>query len=473
LKNKELLKIKFTEMKKFRSVCIGTLAFVILFYDQSLGLNVAFFALIMWLILFRQRVKREAVKDFWILSICLFFSAFSFAWFGDAFSFFALFVSLMVLGFQSQFPRINALLYPFLWFFNYAGFVFRFFFFKYWFPKPIPQTNLWKKILALIVIPGFFVVVFTIIYTSGSTIFYSFFQKINFNPILLQIIFLTCLGFFILFNLCYIFIPKLFLKINSHLGTDFTNEKRINLKPTFPSFEINFERKSGEVSLILLNILLVFFIVTYNYEQFFSVVKGSLSEEVHERVATIIFSIVMAIGVIMFYFKSSFNFDQAAGFLKKLSFLWIILNALLIVSAFLKNTEYVSDFGLTYKRIGVYIFLGLSLAGLLVTYFKIKLKKTNSFLLNRMLRVFFFTFIITSWINFSWIVTKYNIAYHKNDDVEYLKGLDFNKQILYDTYKNDPQWKNYFETEIRSIESKRSKSFLSSHLYFRFLNLGY
>lgn len=461
-------------MKKFISVCIGTFAFVILFYNQSLGLNVAFFALITWLILFFQGMKSEAVKDFWILSSCFFVSAFSFAWFGDAFSFFALFVSLMVLGFQSQYPRINVLLYPFLWFFNYASFVFRFFFFKYWFPKPLPQNNLWKKILALIVIPGFFVFVFALIYASGSSIFYSFFQKINFNPNLLQIIFLTCLGFFILFNLCYIFIPKLFLKINSHLGTDFTTEKRINLKPTFPSFELSFERKSGEVSLILLNILLVFFIITYNYEQFFRVVKeGNLSEEVHERVATIIFSIIMAIGVIVFYFKSSFNFDKAAGLLKKLAFLWIILNALLIVSAFLKNTEYVSDFGLTYKRIGVYIFLGLSMVGLLMTYLKIKFKKTNSFLLNRMLRIFFFTFVIASWVNFSWIVTKYNIVYHKNDDVEYLKGLDFNKQILYNTYKNDPQWNNYFETERRLVESKRSKSFLSSHLYYRFLNLEY
>ena len=34
-----------------------------------------------------------------------------------------------------------------------------------------------------------------------------------------------------------------------------------------------------------------------------------LKEETHERVGAVIASIVMAIGVIMFYFKGSFNFD--------------------------------------------------------------------------------------------------------------------------------------------------------------------
>ena len=260
--------------------------------------------------------------------------------------------------------------------------------------------------------------------------------------------------------------------MNTQLGVNFSMGKQINLKPTFSFLEIDFERKSGEISLILLNILLVFFIITYNYEQFFSIAKTStLSDEVHQRVATIIFSIILAIGVIMFYFKSSFNFDGKAGLLKKLSYVWIILNALLIISAFIKNTEYISVLGLTFKRIGVFIFLALSLVGLFITYVKLHFRKTNIFLLNRMLRVFFFTFIITSCINFSWIVTKYNIAFHKNDDTEYLKKLDFNKQILYNYYKNNPTWQSYFDNEKEIIKRQKSKNILSWNLYFQSLNI--
>jgi len=174
----------------------------------------------------------------------------------------------------------------------------------------------------------------------------------------------------------------------------------------------------------------------------------------------------------MFYFKSTFNFDKKAELLKKLSYVWIILNTLLTVSAFLKNTEYILDFGLTYKRIGVYIFLFLSLAGLGTTYLKIHYQKTNAFLLTRMTRIFFFTFIITSWINFSWIVTKYNISFQKAGDAAYLRSLNFNKQLLFNTYKMDPSWQNYFESEKQEINKEKSKSLLSSRLYFSTVNLN-
>ena len=37
--------------------------------------------------------------------------------------------------------------------------------------------------------------------------------------------------------------------------------------------DIDFERRSGEITLFLLNVLLLVFIATYNYEQFFEVGK--------------------------------------------------------------------------------------------------------------------------------------------------------------------------------------------------------
>lgn len=459
-------------MKKLTKIWIGTFTFIFLFYNQDIGLNAGIIALLGWFLICMETVKDINKKEFWLLSVSIFVSAFSFSWYGDAFSFFAMFVSIIVLGFQSQYPKINILLYPLLWFLNYAGFIFKFFSFRYWLPKRIAGNNFFKKMLALVVIPSFFVFIFITIYAIGSDTFYSFLEKIPLNFNLLQIMFLACLGFFLFFNLWFVFIPKFFIKINTQLGVNFSTGKQMNLRPTFSFLEIDFERKSGEITLVLLNILLVFFIAVYNYEQFFSMAQTvTLSDEIHQRVATIIFSIIMAIGVIMFYFKSSFNFDTKAALLRKLSYIWVLLNALLIMSAFIKNAEYVSVFGLTFKRIGVFIFLGLSLIGLFFTYVKLHLQKTNIFLLNRMLRVFFVTFIMTSWINFSWIVTKYNIAFHKNSDTEYLKRLDFNKQILYNNYKNDPSWQSYFDNQKAIVEGQKSKGILSWHLYFQCLKI--
>src|SRR6185312_5150756 len=460
-------------MKKISKVWIGTLSFVFLFYNQGTGLNVAFLGLIVWFLLPLKAVRKEEKNMFWLLSFCCFLSSFSFAWYGDAISFFALVFSLLVFGLQSQYPRIKILLYPVLWFINYTGFIFKFFSFKHWLPKKITGNDFFKRLLAMVLIPGFLLFIFIVLYASSSDIFYSFFEAIPFNFNFFELVFLTCLGFFLSFNLWFVFIPKSVIRINNQLGINFSSSKQTQLKPTFSFLEINFERKSGEISLIVLNILLIFFIITYNYEQFFSIVKTwSLSDEIHQRVATLIFSIVMAIGVIMFYFKSTFNFDKKAGLLKHLSYLWIILNSLLTISAFVKNTEYISDFGLTYKRIGVYIFLFLSLTGLLTTYLKIHCQKTNAFLLTRMLRIFFFTFIIAGFMNFSWIVTKYNITFHKTQDTGYLRSLNFNKQLLFNTYKNDPIWQKYFESERQEINNEKSKNLLSSHLYFSTLNLN-
>ncbi len=148
-------------------------------------------------------------------------------------------------------------------------------------------------------------------------------------------------------------------------------------KATYSFLDLDAERTSGIVSFFCLNILLVFFIITYNYEQFYEVSKTpvQLSEETHERVNAVIMSIVMAILVIMFYFKSGFNFDPKAKLLKVLAKIWIMLNAVLILSAAAKNYEYISNYAFTYKKTGVFAFLLLSLAGLGLTFIKIQRKK--------------------------------------------------------------------------------------------------
>ena len=128
---------------------------------------------------------------------------------------------------------------------------------------------------------------------------------------------------------------------------------------------------------------MVFFIITYNYEQFYESVKSpvKLSAETHERVNAVIMSIIMSIVVIMFYFKSSFNFDPKAGLLKILAKVWIVLNAVLIISTMIKNSEYIINYGFTYKRLGVYAFLILALIGLVTTFIKIQKQKRNIFLI--------------------------------------------------------------------------------------------
>ena len=80
------------------------------------------------------------------------------------------------------------------------------------------------------------------------------------------------------------------------------------------------KRLSGVVSFVALNIY------CYSLSPLIMTVcritkatANQLAEETHERVGAVIASIVMAIGVIMFYFKGSFNFDTQAKSLKILA----------------------------------------------------------------------------------------------------------------------------------------------------------
>jgi len=231
--------------------------------------------------------------------------------------------------------------------------------------------------------------------------------------------------------------------------------------------DLHIERISGVISLLLLNILLVFFIIAYNYEQFYEVVKSpvQLSEETHERVNSIILSIILVILVMMFYFKSTFNFDSKAGLLKTLAKVWLFLNAILIFSAMLKNTEYINSYGFTYKRLGVYAFLLLSLIGLALTFIKIQYKKKNAFLFNSMSWFFYGMVLVCSYINWGGIITSQNMK-RSDFGVDYhLNSIWFSEKPLlkYAEEKKDTELK---KEVLEQIKTKKSTTVLSKILYY-------
>ncbi len=243
-------------------------------------------------------------------------------------------------------------------------------------------------------------------------------------------------------------------------------------KPTFAFLDIDSERTSGLVSFSALNILLLIFITTYNYEQFFEVTKSgnSLSSETHERVNAVILSIVMAILFILFYFKKGFNFDDKAKSLKISAKIWIVLNAVLVISASLKNSEYISNYGLTYKRLGVYAFLAMALIGLIFTFIKIQKKKTNAFLFNKMFWACYGLILACSYVNWGGIITSNNIK-RKDFEADYhLNFINYNGQIMlyYAGKTGNIEMKNQL---IERIASYQKESFLSKILYYEFINI--
>ncbi|SIT22359.1 protein of unknown function [Chryseobacterium ureilyticum] len=453
-------------MKTHHYIFLTTLSFVILFYDQDLGLNFGILGILYAVLTFFKTIERNKTRTFYILTATSILSSIAFAWYGDFPSFLAVVSSLLLLSYKAKNKKMKILFLIPVFVVNCLTSFCRFFDFDKWMPQR-NVSGLWQKIMAFVLIPLVLLSVFFGIYAAGSDHFASLFTDYELDINLWQLFCLIVLGFFIAFNYWNYAVEKLIYKTNHVLNNDFNKDAQIP-KSTYSFLDVDSERISGIVSFFCLNILLVFFIITYNYEQFYEVSKTSiqLSEETHERVNAVIMSIIMAILVIMFYFKSGFNFDPKAKLLKVLAKIWIFLNAVLIISAAVKNYEYIINYGFTYKRLGVFAFLLLSLIGLVLTFIKIQKRKRNAFLFNTMVWYFYATILICSYINWGGFITSQNMK-RKDFAVNYhFTAINFSEKCLmeYAKEKNNQKLKNDL---MNRLKNEKSKNFLSKIIYYQ------
>lgn len=105
----------------------------------------------------------------------------------------------------------------------------------------------------------------------------------------------------------------------------------------------------------------------------FRAVPGfDLTQFVHEGTYVLIFSILLAAGIMLWFFRRNLNFYRPGlPLLRWGATLWVGQNAVLAVSVGLRNYYYIEATELAYKRIGVYGFLLLTLFGLGTVLLKI------------------------------------------------------------------------------------------------------
>ena len=458
-------------MKKHQLILGSTVLFSVLFYKEEAGVNVLFFAIALLLLIFVTFKNRTGI--FKILVATSLLSAIAFTWYGDFISFLALFLSLVFLQFQNQEVKLKIIQSIPLMYLNFFTSLGRPFLFSQWLPKTKIGNDGVKKAIAYVLIPLVFLGMFFIAYSFGSDTFSSLFDY-ELDIDMWDFILIALLGFYVSFSFWNYWIPESFIKINAKLDNDFSEDSKLNAQPSFSFLDLEFERKSGEISLVLLNLMLLIFIISYNYEQFFKEVTINpvlLSNATHDRVNAVIISSVMAVGLILFYFKKGFNFDSKANFLKLLAKIWVGLNAVLIISSVIKNSEYILHFGMTYKRIGVFAFLGMTLIGLIFTFFKIRNQKTNMYLFNQMIWFLYGLILICSFVNWGNIITTYNISVNKGVDPMFLSRLNYNDTARRDyllVHKLDGQFPEIDREQ--EIKSYKSRNFLSKVGYYEWLS---
>lgn len=182
------------------------------------------------------------------------------------------------------------------------------------------------------------------------------------------------------------------------------------------------------ISLVLLNLLLLFINtidIVYVWFGFAYTPDVNLKEIVHEGTGMLIFSIVLAMALVLFFFRGNLNFYKKNKWLRYGAYGWILQNAVLVISVLLRDYYYIQHMGLAYKRIGVLFFLLMVLVGLFTVFIKIHQKKTAYYLL-RVNGWFAIVLLVTaSCIHWDETMASYNLA-RKNSipvDVKFLLTL--------------------------------------------------
>lgn len=284
--------------------------------------------------------------------------------------------------------------------------------------------------LKIIVIPLVVVILFVMLYKNGNPYFESFISKINFEFVNFQWVLFCFLGYYLFSN---IVIP---VKVQPATDTDLAIGNQLHSKEPIDISTLKKEKQLGTILLGLLNVLIVLYIISdvafiLSNDNFAASV---LSSQVHNGINALIASIIFAIFIILYFFRGNLNFFDDNELLKNLSYVWIILNAILVILIIIKNAQYIGSFGLTYKRIGVYIYLFMTMVGLITTFFKVFKIQNLWFLFRKNVSIAFLLLVACSLIDWDYFITDYNIKHADSIDINYLIELsDNNAIILYET----------------------------------------
>lgn len=441
-------------MKKL-ALFISALLFSTFFYDQSIGLNLFLFSMLTVVILFINNKSHFKHRKTQIYSIAYLITGLTIFFHSSTLSLIANFVAFFTLiGHLSETKSsiyINWLngLYT-----TIAGFFYRNFAVNQTESKdeetvektPIDYLH-WAKI---ILIPTIIVIAFIMLYKNGSPVFSNIIDKIDFGFINIQWLLVAGLGYYLFNN---IYAP---IEVEPATEFDLKTDNTLLKSEAFSVPKLKQENQLGVILISLLNALIVMYLITdITFLTSQQEIRASVySAQVHSGINALIASIVIAILILLNVFRGDLNFYEGNKTLRRLAFTWIVLNILLVLSIVFKNSQYIYYFGLTYKRIGVIVYLILATTGLVTTLLKISSVKNNWYLFRINTQAAFIILIASSTINWDYHITNFNFNYAQSIDYNYVIGLSDNNTLLLSEKLGN---KHLDDDSILLIESKYNK----------------
>ncbi|WP_285008767.1 DUF4153 domain-containing protein [Pedobacter faecalis] len=311
--------------------------------------------------------------------------------------------------------------------------------------------------LAIIAIPLFLLLLFTLLYGNASATFARYLDQIGnvfsivfagvFDFLFADLSFLRFLHLMLGIMLTgAVFIgfrdkaleraelactDQLYRKKRNRESTNIGQEMLEILAGTFinKKMALKTENTIAIACFIMLNLLLLSFNVvdlnTVWRNAFANPAGANLSAALHDGANALIASIILAMLVIIYFFNGNLNFYSRNRTIRILAYIWMVQNAFLVLSVLVRDLNYIAAMGLTYKRIGVIVFLLLCSAGLITVYIKVSARKTIFYLLRVNTLIWYCLLLTFSFVNWDVLIVQYNIA-NRNSiqlDLDHLQSM--------------------------------------------------
>jgi hypothetical protein len=396
----------------------AAIIFSTLFYQQATGLNYLLFTFLVTSVIAFFNTENLKKWQWWYYAAIANISGFAVFYCNSNLSVLASVVSILVLSGKS-FNYKNSIFInlSFSFFSIISSIVFVVIdYVKFKKQTPLNEDKKNRKVYFGIFVALIIAIVFFALYQQANPLFKEFTKNINLSWISIGWCLFTVWGFLVIYGLVY------YRQLDQLTNLD------INANKTITNIIDESEKQITNNTVIalalfgLLNMMLVFVnaLDITNLLGSHELPKGVLlSDFVHNAVWSLVFSIVIAVGLIMWFFKGDLNFNKQSKTLKYLVYFWILQSAIMVISAMVRNSWYVAEYQLSYLRIGVYVFLSLSLVGLFFTFLKICQTKSAWYLVRQNFETWFLILGLCSLINWDKLISDYNISNAKS-----MKALD-------------------------------------------------
>lgn len=414
---------------------IGALLFSTLFHKQGIGLNLSIFSILTVVILllynkaaFKQRSTLAYTLLYLITAISIFIYNNTLSIVANTIAFVTLVGQVSEQNSSIYVNWLNGL-YSFI-----AGFFHRNFSINEKEQRIEPKKEVdYLHLTKIIGIPLVVLIIFIGLYKNGNPVFNNLIDSIDLTVINFQWILVALCGYYLFSNISN---PVI---VGPATSKDIETGNTLPHKDSFENENLKKEHQLGLILISALNILIAIFLITDIVHIFNTndISASIFSNQVHSGINALIASIVIAIVIILYFFRGDLNFYKKNKSLKLVAYTWIALNSILVVNIIIKDVQYIYYFGLTYKRIGVLVYLLLTVIGLTTTFIKVKNLK-NFWYLFRINTVTAFTILVVSCtINWDSYITIYNLNYAKSMDFKYLVELSNNNTFILKNYLDE------------------------------------